>query len=261
MELEVRKLNGVDMEFVLSGADPAFANALRRVMLREVPVLAIDEVEVVVNDSVMYDEVLAHRLGLVPLHTPDGYVMPLDCKCDDKRCAECSVKFTLKREGPATVLSGDLKPSDKDAKPVSDSVPLVKLAEGQAIHLIGIAHLGLGKDHAQWQPGVVAYKYMPKFTLNEKLCDACGVCVERCPRKILELAGDKLRIIDVEKCTMCRACVEACPKGAITIGHDASKFIFTIESTGALPPERILAKALDSLGDKCKDFLKQLKKL
>jgi ferredoxin len=60
---------------------------------------------------------------------------------------------------------------------------------------------------------------------------------------------------------MCRACVEACPKGAIKIRHDGSKFIFKIESTGGLPPGRILLKSLDILSDKCKDFIKQLKKL
>jgi len=261
MELEVRRRDDIEMEFVLSGVDPAFANALRRVMLREVPVMAIDEVEFIVNDSVMYDEVLSHRLGLVPLRTPDGYVLPSECKCEDKRCEKCSVKLTLKKEGPAVIMSGDLKSADKEVVPVSGSIPLVKLADGQRLQLIAIAHLGLGEDHAQWQPGVVSYKYMPIFELDAKACDACGSCVEWCPQKILKLISGKLGITGVEKCTMCRACVEACPRGAIKIGHDGSKFIFKIESTGALPPEQILSKALDILSDKCKDFIKQLKKL
>jgi len=260
MEIEVRKSTADEMEFLLTGADPAFANALRRVMLREVPVMAIDDVEFVVNDSVVYDEIFAHTLGLVPLKTPGGYVLPSECKCDDKRCAKCSVQLTLKKEGPAVVVSGDMKSADKEVAPVSDSIPLVKLTKGQNLQFIAIAHLGLGKNHAQWQPGVIAYKYMPIFELDAKACDACGKCVERCPRKILEVSDGKLKITDVEKCTMCRACVEACPKDAIEIGHDGSKFIFTVESTGALPPEKILSKALDVLGDKCKDFIKQLKK-
>ena len=260
MEIDVRKLTADEMEFLLSDAGPAFANTLRRVMMREVPVMAIDDVEFVVNDSVVYDEMLSHTLGLVPLKTPDGYILPSECKCDDKRCEKCSVQLKLKKEGPAVVMSGDMKSTDKEVAPVSDSIPLVKLTEGQNLQFIAIAHLGMGKNHAQWQPGVIAYKYMPIFELDAKLCDACGKCVERCPRKILELSDGKLNIIDVEKCTMCQACVEACPKEAIKIGHDDSKFIFTIESTGALPPEKILSKALDGLGDKCKDFIKQLKK-
>lgn len=262
MELEIRKLAGGEMEFVLSGADPAFANALRRAMLREVPIMAIDEVDLVVNDSAMYDEVLSHRLGLIPLKTPaEGYLLPSECGCREGRCSKCSVSLALKHEGPATVTTGDLKSSDNDVVPVSDSIPLVKLGKGQKLELTAIARLGLGKEHAKWQPGAAAYKYMPVFKLDPKACDACGACIERCPRNILELSEGKVRITDVEKCTMCRACVEACPRDAIQISYDASKFIFRIETTGGLPPEQILLKATEALGEKCKEFIKQVKKM
>lgn len=261
MKLEIRRLEGNEMEFVLSGADPAFANALRRAMLREVPIMAIDEVEIVANDSVMYAEILSHSLGLVPLRTADGYLMPDECKCKEGQCSRCSVELTLKQEGPATVTSGDLKSSDKKVVPVSSSIPLVKLEKGQKLEFTAIARLGLGKAHAKWQPGVAAYKYMPVFEVDLKACDGCGACIERCPKNILELSKKKVKITDVEKCTMCRACVEACPRDAIQVGHDGSKFIFRIESTGTLPPERLLLKATEALGRKCKQFIKQVKKL
>lgn len=261
MELEIRKLTGDEMEFVLSGANPAFANALRRAMLLEVPIMAIDEVEFAVNDSAMYDEILAHQLALVPLRTPDGYSLRDECGCKEGSCSRCSVSLTLKREGPATVLSGDLKSSDKDVVPVSGSIPLVRLDEGQRLEFTAIARLGFGREHAKWQPGVVAYKYVPTFELDERACDACGACVKRCPLNILELSDGKLRIVDVERCIMCNACVEACPREAIRIGHHADKFIFRIESTGALPSEQILLKALDALKGKCREFVKQVKKL
>jgi len=261
MKLEIRKLEGDVMEFVLSGADPAFANALRRAMLRDVPIMAIDDVEIVANDSVMYDEVLSHTVGLIPLRTPDGYVLPDECKCKEGRCPRCSVSLTLKREGPATVVSGDLKSSDKKVVPVSGSVPLVKLGEGQKLEFTAIARLGLGKEHSKWQPGVVAYKYMPVFEVDLKACDGCGACIENCPKNVLELSKDKARIIDLEKCTICKACVEACPRDAVRVGHDDSRFIFMIESSGALPPERILLKSIETLGKKCKEFVKQVKKL
>lgn len=262
MELEVRRLEDNEMEFVLSDAAPAFANALRRAMLREVPIMAVDEVDFVVNDSAMYDEILSHRLALIPLRTPPkGYVLPSECGCGEGRCPKCSVDLSLKREGPATVLSGDLKSSDENVVPVSGSVPLVKLGEGQRLEFTAIARLGLGKEHAKWQPGVVAYKYMPIFELNAEACDACGACVEQCPRNLLELAEGKVGIIEVERCTMCKACVEACPRDAIQIKHDSTKFLFRIESTGTLPPEQILLKAMEVLREKCKEFIKQVKKL
>lgn len=261
MELEVRKLTNEEMEFLLSGADPAFANALRRAMLREVPIMAIDEVEFTVNDSAMYDEVLAHRLALIPLRTPDGYSLPSECRCGEGRCPKCSVTFELKREGPAMVMSGDLKSSDEEVRPVSDSIPILKLAEGQRVELTAIARLGFGREHAKWQPGLVTYKYMPVFELDEEACDACGACIKSCPRNLLQLVEDKLKIIDIERCSMCRACAEACPKKAIRISGDPTKFIFRVESTGALSPERILLGALDALEDKCREFVKKVKKL
>lgn len=262
MELKIRKLKGNEMEFVLSGANPAFANALRRTALREVPVMAIDEVEFNVNDSAMYDEILAHRLALVPLRTPlKGYNLPGECGCREGRCPKCSVGLTLKREGPVTTLSSDLKSTDEEVVPVSGSIPIIKLEKGQHLELTAIARLGFGKEHARWQPGVAAYKYMPVFELDEKACDGCGACVKACPVNIIELAGKKPKISDIMLCTMCKACAEACPPKAIRIGSDPTKFIFHIESTGSMPPEQILLKAIGILEGKANEFSKQVKKL
>jgi DNA-directed RNA polymerase subunit D len=262
MQLEVRKLGGNEMEFILSGANPAFANAIRRAAMREVPVMAIDEVEFKTNESAMYDEVLAHRLALTPLRTPlKGYVLPSECSCRDGRCSKCSVSLTLKCEGPATATSGDLKSTDEEVTPVSSSVPIIKLEKRQRLELTAIAHLGLGREHAKWQPGIVAYKYMPIFEVDGKACDGCGACVKACPQRIISLVKEKPKISDPVECILCKACSEACPSKAITIGSDATKFIFRIESTGTLPPEQILFKAMATLEDKCKEFGKLVKKL
>lgn len=260
MRIELRRRTDEEMEFLLGDATPAFANALRRSMMREVPIMAIDEVEFITNDSAMYDEVIAHRLALIPLRTPEGYVLPGECGCSDGRCLRCSATLSLKREGPATVMSGDLEPSDENVRPVSDSIPIVKLREGQRLEFIAIARLGLGKEHAKWEPGVIAYKYMPVFGLDERLCDGCGICIDRCPRGLLSLEGRLVRISDVESCTLCRDCEKVCPPKAIKIGYDDSKFIFRVESTGSLPPERILLKALDALSAKCGEFMELVRR-
>ena len=262
MKLEIRKLEGDEMEFVLSDSNPALANALRRAAMREVPVMAIDEVEFTVNDSAVYDEVLAHRLALVPLRTPPkGYALPGECGCREGRCPKCSVSLSLKREGPATALSGDLKSTDEKVVPVSGSVPLIKLEKGQRLELTAIARLGFGKEHAKWQSGVAAYKYMPVFELDEKKCDGCGACVKACPVNIIELAGKKPKISDIMLCTMCKACAEACPPKAIRIGSDPTRFVFRIESTGGMPSEQILLNAIGVLGNKLDEFSKLVKKL
>ncbi|MFQ6130232.1 MAG: DNA-directed RNA polymerase subunit D [Candidatus Hadarchaeaceae archaeon] len=262
MQLDIKKLEEDEMEFILSDSTPAFANAIRRAAMREVPVMAIDEVEFKVNDSAMYDEILSHRLALTPLRTPPkGYALPGECGCREGRCPKCSVSLTLKREGPATVLSGDLKSTDEEVVPVSGSVPIIKLERGQRLELTAIARLGLGKEHAKWQPGLVGYKYMPVFKLDEKACDGCGDCVKACPVNIIELVEGKPKVTDITLCTMCRACAEACPPKAIRIGNDPTKFIFRIESAGGMPPKQILLKAMEVLGDKLDEFSKQVKKL
>lgn len=262
MQLEVRKIEGDEMEFVLSDSNPAFANSLRRVAMREVPIMAIDEVELKANDSAMYDEILAHRLALVPLHTPlKGYALPSECGCREGRCPKCSVDLTLKLEGPTTATSGNLKSSDEEVKPVSGSVSLIKLEKGQKLELNAVARLGLGKGHAKWQPGIVSYKYTPVLEFDPKACNACGECVKACPENILEVVDGKVKVKDLTLCTMCKACVEACKPDAVKVTGDPTEFIFRVESTGTLPPEQIILQAIKVLEDKFEEFSKAVHKL
>jgi len=262
MEIEVRKIDGDEMEFTLSGANPALANAIRRAAMREVPVMAVDEVEFKANDSAMYDEILAHRLAMVPLKTPlKGYALPGKCGCKEGRCPECSVELELKAEGPATVMSGDLKPSDEEVVPVSGSVPIVSLMKGQKLELTAIARLGLGKVHAKWQPGIMSYKYMPVLEFDAKKCNACKECVNACPKKIIEFDNGKVRVTDLTLCTMCKTCAEACSPGAVRVYGNPTKFIFKVESFGMLPPEQITLRAIDAIRDKFEEFSKLVKKL
>lgn len=263
MEIEIRKLDGTEMKFVLSGATPALANAIRRAAMREVPVMAVNEVEFKKNDSAIYDESLAHQLGMLPIKTPlSGYALPSECaKCRGEGCSQCQVELSVKAEGPVTVVSGDLKPSDEDAGPVSPSVPIVKLLEGQELQFTAIARMGLGKDHTRWKPGIVVYKYMPMIDIDLKKCDACKKCIDACPKDVYEIRDGKLHVKDLEACSECKACAQACKEGAIEISSDPTKFVFKVESTGALPPDQIILRAVDSLKDKFGEFSKLVKKL
>jgi 2-oxoglutarate ferredoxin oxidoreductase subunit delta len=66
---------------------------------------------------------------------------------------------------------------------------------------------------------------MPKVMVNEDVCKGCGLCVEACPKKIMELTKDKLnkkgyhpaRVTDMEKCIACAMCATMCPDVAITV--------------------------------------------
>ena len=126
----------------LSGSTFNFANALRRSAMSSVPAMAIDTVTFYENTSAMFDEYIAHRLGLVPLTTPR----------DSKEGEE--VLFSLAEEGPKTVYSKDLRSSDKDIKVGNDRIPIIKLAEGQTIRLDAKAVLGSGVRSSKFQPGL-----------------------------------------------------------------------------------------------------------
>lgn len=65
IKIEIIKEN--EIEFDMIGVTPAFANAFRRIMICEVPSMAIEKVHISNNTSIIQDEILAHRLGLIPL--------------------------------------------------------------------------------------------------------------------------------------------------------------------------------------------------
>jgi len=145
----------------LSGYPIQYVNALRRIAMVEVPVMALDDIIIYNNSSVMHDEILAHRLGLIPLTTPyKKYNLPDACECKSKLgCPKCRVTIYLDVTADTksrTVYSGDLVSEDESVKPVSDSIPIVILAKDQSIKLEAYARLGKGRVHAKWQPTTIA---------------------------------------------------------------------------------------------------------
>jgi DNA-directed RNA polymerase subunit D len=144
----VIKFNNISREYV---------NAIRRLAISEVPTLAIDDVVILENSSVMHDEALAHRLGLVPLRTQlDRFVMPEDCDCKSTLgCSKCRVLLMLDSEATEKtkiVTSGELLSEDELVQPVSKEIPIVALAPTQKVKFEAYARMGIGKSHAKWQP-------------------------------------------------------------------------------------------------------------
>ncbi len=267
MEIEVLEKDDKNMRLLIREVDVPFINALRRVVIAEVPCMAIDEIVVIENSSILQDEIIAHRFGLVPLKTDlEGYNLPEECPCKSEfGCNLCRVTLTLdaeSKEGTRTVYSGELKSENPDIAPVSDNIPIIKLAKEQRLKLEAYARLGKGKNHAKWQPvSMCTYKYFPKIEISSKNCDACGKCVEICPRKVLAKTESKIEIRDLMACILCQDCVDACPQNppAIKISWEENTFIFSLESTGALTPKRIMTEAIKILDEKLKDLESQVK--
>jgi DNA-directed RNA polymerase subunit D len=134
-----------------------YVNAIRRISISEVPTLAIDDVVMMENSSVMHDEAIAHRLGLIPLRTDlNRFVMPQDCDCNNSLgCAKCRVLLVLNSEASdktKLVSSGELISEDDVVRPVSKDIPIIILAPSQKLKFEAYAKLGLGNNHAKWQP-------------------------------------------------------------------------------------------------------------
>lgn len=239
---------------LVEGITPALANSLRRVMITEVPTMCIDDVEIYENSSSLYDEVLAHRLGLIPLKTDlETYVLPDECECGGEGCPSCSLVFILDREGPGTVHSGDLQSEDPRIFPVSDDIPIVKLAEGERIRMECKARLGLGLEHAKWQPGVISYRNVQRVELPE----GCpSEVVEKCTRGVFALEDYRVVVRDTTRCNLCGVCRRVCPE--IKITTDPNSFIFMIESNGSLPADEIFLRAVDVLKRKAEEFAQRL---
>lgn len=204
--LKVRVLeetpNAVTLQ--LEGLDRSYANAVRRFCIAEVPAMAIDDVVILENSSVLYDELLAHRLGMVPIKTDlERYNLPEDCDCGNPLgCHKCRVLFVLDAKGKdkvSTVYSGDLVSEDREVRPVSESIPLVKLAQGQSVKLEAYARLGKGKEHAKWQPCTVAVLTEGKADgiYNLMVESAGGLPARLIVTKAIELLEKKLKEIQV----------------------------------------------------------------
>ena len=138
-----------------------YVNALRRLSINQVPTFAIDDVVILENSSVMHDEAIAHRLGLIPLRTDlERFVMPDVCDCKSTLgCSKCRVLLVLDTESQdktKVITSADLVSEDEVIKPVSNEIPIVSLAPGQKLKFEAYARLGTGKNHAKWQPTSVA---------------------------------------------------------------------------------------------------------
>eukprot|EP00753_Platysulcus_tardus_P003018 PLAT12175.1.p1 GENE.PLAT12175.1~~PLAT12175.1.p1 ORF type:complete len:306 (+),score=142.96 PLAT12175.1:155-1072(+) len=294
--VEILELRDDNMRFVLSETDVSIANALRRVMIGEVPTLAIDLVTIGNNTSVLNDEFLCHRLGLVPLHcTRDlmsSFRYTRDCHCAADHCPNCSVTFTLDvtcEDEFMDVTSRHLISNDDSVQPMhyasaeeeekslDGGIRLVRLKRGQELRLTAVAKLGIGKEHAKWSPvSCAVYQMEPDVRLNAKRLkelteEQKRAFVDSCPTRVYEY-DERLAEVHVRESLNCMFCDECTKLGdsfkesseednVVAITPSSDRFIFTVESTGALRPEDIVISGLRVLQDKLRDLQMRLMEL
>ena len=153
--LEIINKDDHKISVKLKGVPIQYANALRRVCLNGVPIFAIDTVDIIENSSVLPDEGLAHRLGLIPIKTDlTRFNEPSKCDCQSESgCSNCRVMLVLDSgdsDVTRTILSNELSSEDDSIKPTSDKISIVQLTQGQRIKVECYARLGRGTEHAKW---------------------------------------------------------------------------------------------------------------
>jgi DNA-directed RNA polymerase subunit D len=258
MKIQILSRKGNMMRFVVEGITPALANTLRRIMISEIPVLAIEWIDIRDNTSVVFDEIVAHRMGLLPLKFEPGKLnFTDDCKCDGKGCTLCQVAFSLEKNGPGNAYSGDMVSSDKNVKATDPNFPIVELLANQHVKLDAVARLGTGKKHAKFQAANASYQYYPEIKSDG--CKEPKKVVDSCPKDVIGLKGNKPFINDPTKCDLCRSCEEVCE--GLSVEGVPNKFVFSVESISGLDSAYIAGRAAEILKLKAEEFKKQLNKL
>lgn len=279
MKLVVRELTDARCSFTVDGVRPDIVNALRRTLIADVPKMAIDEVEFHMgpirdeegneydSNSALFDEMIAHRLGMVPIPTDIQHFTFRDqCECGGAGCPHCTIIYVLNKKGPCTVYSGDLQPlGDITLNIKEELIPIVKLKEKQALLIYATAILGQGKDHAKWQPVTICgYKYYPKITVKDVCCYDAEECVQSCPRNVFAIEKGKVVVKNLENCDLCMNCVENCESSdgrgepAVEVEEETNKYIFTFETDGSITAKDALVYALTTLENRYEELREQV---
>ncbi|WP_232685903.1 DNA-directed RNA polymerase subunit D [Halobacterium zhouii] len=226
-----------EARFVVRNITPAFANGIRRAILADVPTLSIDSVRFVENSSVMFDEQIALRLGLVPLTTPEDFTE------DD------TATLALDVEGPGTAYSGDLVSSDPDVEPAEQNVPIIHLKDDQRLELEADAVLGVGRDHAKHQGGVaVGYRHLQQVTVEG---DAAEYEDDE-PQILRGVIEEDDELVPTEEFD--NDLSERYPEKEVSVEDVSGAFVFHVESDGSMPVTELVLRAVDSLADRADEL-------
>jgi len=275
MKLKVRELTDTRISFSVDDTTPDVVNTLRRALIADVPKMAIDEVEFHMgpirdeegneydSNSALFDEMIAHRLGLVPIPTDlKKFTFRDRCECGGSGCPHCTIIYVMNKKGPCTVYSGDLQPlGDMSLRVKEELIPIVKLREKQALLIYATAIMGKGSLHAKWQPVTVCgYKYYPEVKVQKQPADPIS-CSASCPKNVYKTEGGKLAIDDQERCDLCMNCISACTDGeggsCVSVNGREDKFIFSFETDGSISAKDALVYALEMLMNDFEDLREQ----
>ena len=253
-EYEVQFVENAEREarFVVRPITPAFANGIRRAMIADVPTFSIDTVRIVENSSVMFDEQIGLRLGLVPLTTPPG-----EFEMGDE------VTLSLDVQGPDTAYSGDLVSADEMVQPADENIPIIDLKEDQRLEFEADAVLSHGRDHAKHQGGVaVGYRHLQQVEVVGETGEfddddphiLRGVIEEQEAGHADDETVENGDLVATE--TFDNDLTNRYPGKELDVHDVGDAFVFDVETDGSFSVEELVVGAVDSIEDRA-DELKE----
>ncbi|KAK7205885.1 DNA-directed RNA polymerase [Myxozyma melibiosi] len=284
LKIHIEYISELNAEFDLIGVDASIANAFRRIMISEIPTLAIEYVYIENNTSIIQDEVLAHRLGLIPLKANPDYLRwfkkddpdfePTDY---DTVVLQLSAKCTANPNAPegttdpkllynnAHVYARDIvyEPQGRQSEwfpegiaATNPDILIAKLRPGQEIDLTMHCILGIGQDHAKFSPVATAsYRLLPTIDIiGEPITGELAKKFRSCfPKGVISINSKGEAVVkDARKDTVSREVLRHPEfEGRVRLGRQRDHFIYTVESTGAMTPDEIFLKSVQLLKKKC----------
>lgn len=290
--IDIMHLDNDVLEFDMVGIDAAIANAFRRILLAEVPTMAVEKVLVYNNTSIIQDEVLAHRLGLIPIKA-DPRLFEYRNSGDEEGTEIDTLQFHLKvkctRNPSATRESVDPNElylnhkvyskhmkwipvgnqsdlfTEEDIRPVHDDILIALLRPGQEIDIVMHCVKGVGKDHAKFSPVATAsYRLLPEITLLQpvegELAEKLKKCFSPGVIEVENINGRKVAKVVNPRLDTCSREIFRYEelKNLVRLARVRDHFIFSVETAGSLPPDALVSEAIKVLMSKCQKFLNEL---
>ena len=283
--IEIKSKTKEELVFDITGVDPTLVNTLRRIMIAEIPTMAIETVIINQNTSIIPDEVLAHRLGLIPIladaddfeekkenedfNEKNCIKFTLNVKCEKNKNGIINNEQIFSRDLNLEFL-GDQKNKFYDNKTkkytiglVNDDIYLNKLAPGMEIDLVCYCVKGIGRTHAKWSPVCTAYyKLLNKINIIKEISgNDAEELKQLCPKGVFIVnKKGNAEVGNIRECTSCRECIRQDKfKDFIELGKIADHYEFHIESVGMYTPESIFFRAINVLRNKIKIWHELLK--
>ena len=284
-DIEIKSKTDEELVFDIKGVDPTIVNTLRRIMIAEVPTMAIETVIINQNTSIIPDEVLAHRLGLIPILADANDF--IEKKPEEDFNEQNSMKFTLNvkcfTDNNGKIINNNIFSKDLIFVPqgqqeqkfynnknkkysiglVHDDILINKLTPGMELDLECYCVKGIGRVHAKWSPVCTAYyRLINKINILEEINgDDAEELKQLCPKGVFVInKKGNAEVGNVRDCTSCRECIRQEKfKNLIELGTVADHYEFHIESVGMYKPESIFFRAIDVLKEKIKTWHELLK--